>query len=171
MRAIKTKYKGVLFRSKLEAQWAKFFDAIAMPWIYEPEGYVFEDGTTYLPDFFLPDSKQWFEVKGVMSNKDMHKIKMLCIESGHDVVIGYSDGELSMIDMFFAEFNGGQPEEYSWGSININKCTQCGKLSFMNNVGSYTCQCCGAYDGDHFVDWTFYGREEWREMATIDVMD
>ena len=40
MKAIQTEYKGYLFRSRLEARWAVFFDACGVDWEYEPEGYV-----------------------------------------------------------------------------------------------------------------------------------
>lgn len=33
---IPTKYKGVWFRSRLEARWAAFFDRARWPWAYEP---------------------------------------------------------------------------------------------------------------------------------------
>lgn len=186
MEAIRTRYKGILFRSKLEAQWAKFFDSIGMTWIYEPEGFAFEDGTKYLPDFYLPDSKQWFEVKGVMNDLDMHKIKMLCKESGHDVVIGYPDGEFEMIDRYFsmdtalANDPNFKPSEwdtfedfthYDKQSTYINRCQKCGKLSFMNSTGSYHCQCCGAYDGDHYIYWIMIGDKaysKWEEITTRD---
>lgn len=93
IKAIPTIYKGIPFRSKLEAQWAKFFDAEGIAYIYEPEGYEFKDGTRYLPDFYLPDAHQFFEVKGVMSELDIHKIKRLShgcrrripYSNGHDV--------------------------------------------------------------------------------------
>lgn len=62
-KAIDTEYKGYLFRSRLEARWAVFFDAIGLRWEYEPEGIVLNDGTHYLPDFFLPDFHCYFEVK------------------------------------------------------------------------------------------------------------
>ena len=52
MRAIETTYKGFRFRSRLEAKWAVFFDAMGIPWDYEVEGYEF-DGERYLPDFLL----------------------------------------------------------------------------------------------------------------------
>lgn len=179
MKAIRTKYKGILFRSKLEAQWAKFFDSLNIPWIYEPEGFVFNDNTMYLPDFFLPDSKQWFEVKGVMNDIDKHKIAMLCMESGHDVAVGYANGEFEMCDMWH-ECMGCHPhlQWYSKGETYINYCTECGKYSFMNAIGSYRCQCCDAYDGDHYVYWiacgdgsTYneIGRSEWIKRATIDI--
>lgn len=65
MKAIETRYNGYRFRSRLEARWAVFFDTIGIAYEYEPEGYEFEDGTRYLPDFWLPtfSGGMWAEVK------------------------------------------------------------------------------------------------------------
>jgi len=63
MQAIETIYKGYKFRSRLEARWAVFFDSLGIQWEYEPEGYVLEDGTLYLPDFWLPEWNCFAEVK------------------------------------------------------------------------------------------------------------
>lgn len=63
-RAIPTAYKGIHFRSRLEARWAVFFTYAEIPWQYEPQGYILEDDTPYLPDFLLTDSGTWVEVKG-----------------------------------------------------------------------------------------------------------
>jgi hypothetical protein len=52
MKAIETRYKGYRFRSRLEARWAIFFDALGLTWEYEPEGFETDAGW-YLPDFFL----------------------------------------------------------------------------------------------------------------------
>lgn len=60
---IPTRYAGCHFRSRLEARWAVFFDAIDQPWTYEPEGFETPAGR-YLPDFFLPDQGVWVEIKG-----------------------------------------------------------------------------------------------------------
>jgi hypothetical protein len=62
LKAIETKYKGCRFRSRLEARWAVFFDAIGIEWEYEKEGYKLPSGW-YLPDFWLPETKTWVEVK------------------------------------------------------------------------------------------------------------
>jgi len=72
MKAIDTQYKGYLFRSRLEARWAVFFDALGLNWEYEPEGFDLSSGARYLPDFcveypgqkFSERTKWWFEVKG-----------------------------------------------------------------------------------------------------------
>lgn len=198
MQPIRTNYKGILFRSKLEAEWAKFFDSLSIPWLYEPEGYQFTDGTMYLPDFWLPDSKQWFEVKGLMNDKDQHKMEMLCLESGHDVVIGYPDGEFSMMDLWhnsdspslFDPYLRDEPEPTRFNHVEafgkvdtyLNRCKRCGQYSFMESCGSYQCQCCGAYDGDHYINWVMDGEKdysepwyehintyEWRKRSRIDI--
>ena len=87
---IETKYKGYRFRSRLEARWAVFFDALGVEWEYEPEGFQLPSGKKYLPDFRL---KCWgtrgshflktpfdlyVEVKGVMTWEDADKIREFC---------------------------------------------------------------------------------------------
>jgi hypothetical protein len=71
IQAIETPYKGILFRSRLEARWAVFFDALGISWEYEREGYrvshrlTLAEGTfPYLPDFWLPGLGYHVEVKG-----------------------------------------------------------------------------------------------------------
>lgn len=74
MKAIQTRYKGYRFRSRLEARWAVFFDALGIKWEYEKEGYKLESGL-YLPDFWLPQVSMWAEVKpGPLSKAEF----MLC---------------------------------------------------------------------------------------------
>lgn len=65
IKAITTVYRGYKFRSRLEARWAVFFDALGVEWEYEPEGFILEDGTPYLPDFYTPffGGGAYFEVK------------------------------------------------------------------------------------------------------------
>ena len=61
--AIETVYNGYRFRSRLEARWAVFFDAMGIEYQYEPQGFSLKDGTRYLPDFYLPESDTHVEVK------------------------------------------------------------------------------------------------------------
>lgn len=63
MKPIETVYQGYRFRSRLEARWAVFFDSLGIEWRYEVERYGNEQ-YTYLPDFYLPRTKTWVEVKG-----------------------------------------------------------------------------------------------------------
>lgn len=96
MKAIETQYKGYRFRSRLEARYAVLFDALRIEWEYEPEGYVLDDGTHYLADFFLrfprgsshryrwPDGGYWVEIKPLAPNPDeVRKLRQLSEQSGH----------------------------------------------------------------------------------------
>lgn len=68
IKAIETRYKGYRFRSRLEARWAVFFDALGIEYQYEPQGFEKEnphgEPLRYLPDFLLPKTGTWVEVKG-----------------------------------------------------------------------------------------------------------
>lgn len=55
MKAIPTLYKGYQMRSRLEARWACFFDALRLKWEYEPEGFDLGTNGWYLPDFWVDD--------------------------------------------------------------------------------------------------------------------
>jgi hypothetical protein len=65
LRPIETTYRGCRFRSRLEARWAVFFQALNLPWEHEPQGFVLSTGAWYLPDFRvrLADGPLWAEVK------------------------------------------------------------------------------------------------------------
>jgi hypothetical protein len=63
IKAIETVYKGYRFRSRLEARWAVFFDALGITWEYEKEGYDLGELGWYLPDFWLPQWGCFAEVK------------------------------------------------------------------------------------------------------------
>lgn len=71
IKAIETNYRGCRFRSRLEARWAVFFDALGWDWQYEKEGYVLgwdvDDELPWLPDFEITTPKGqhfYVEVKG-----------------------------------------------------------------------------------------------------------
>ncbi len=92
MEPIETEYKGYRFRSRLEARWAVFLDALNVQYQYEPEGFRFEDGTRYLPDFYLPNKNLWIEVKGGEPNeREIEKAEELCWGTGEDVLVTAGD--------------------------------------------------------------------------------
>ena len=97
IKAIETEYNGYLFRSRLEARWAVFFDELNIKYEYEPEGFVLADGTHYLPDFFLPDFFSYFEVKPLhikgTDEEDIaeNKLEELSADSGFAGMICYGD--------------------------------------------------------------------------------
>lgn len=82
-------WRGVRFRSRTEARWAAFFDALGVRWEYEPEGFQLPDGSRYLPDFWLPDFQLWVEVKGDQGPEygDWTRIEQLVAGSGHALLL------------------------------------------------------------------------------------
>jgi len=57
------KYKGILMRSSWEIKYAKYLDKNKIKWQYEPK--TFDLGnTTYTPDFYLPETDTYIEIKG-----------------------------------------------------------------------------------------------------------
>lgn len=77
IKPIQTEYRGYKFRSRLEARWAVFFDAAGIKWEYEPQGFECEDGTRYLPDFYLPEYDWYAEVKAPRSGA-VEEIEKAC---------------------------------------------------------------------------------------------
>lgn len=94
IKAIDTVYNGYKFRSRLEARWAVFFDALRIKWEYEKEGYELGELGRYLPDFYLPESSWFVEIKGNMSDeRGLAKARYLDDnppkdEGGHLVAMG-----------------------------------------------------------------------------------
>ena len=62
-RSLPTLYRGIQFRSRIEARWAVVFDFFDLQWEYEPEHYELPIGN-YLPDFWLQNQDCWVEIKG-----------------------------------------------------------------------------------------------------------
>lgn len=63
VKAIETSYKGYRFRSRIEARWGVFLDALGLDWKYEHQGYTLSYGRNYLPDFLIEDTF-FLEIKG-----------------------------------------------------------------------------------------------------------
>lgn len=81
VKAIRTRYSGILFRSRLEARWAVFFDALGIAWEFEAEGYELEDGTQYLPDFWLPKFSGGVYVEIKPPGDPFYKSRKFALES------------------------------------------------------------------------------------------
>ena len=87
-RSRKTKYRNIIFRSELEARWAYCFDLLHLPWKYEPEGFEFDNGVSYIPDFWLPSIRAYYETKPEsFSAVDERKAWYLAVENSVNVFI------------------------------------------------------------------------------------
>lgn len=85
LKAIETVYSGYKFRSRLEAKWAIFFDAVGVCYDYEPEGYDLEEAGWYLPDFKLFEGN-YVEIKPRNQWKYDLKAQKLAVVSGTPVL-------------------------------------------------------------------------------------
>lgn len=149
LQAIETRYKGYRFRSRLEARWAVFFDALGVQWQYEPEGFDL-DGVLYLPDFYLPQFDRWIEVKGhelEKGEKDWEKVARLATATGNPVYVTVGevwmpyngDGSGELANYWRPIHPGGNWASHSW----FVECAHCRKLSIVvyGHVAQGECGC------------------------------
>jgi hypothetical protein len=128
---IQTLYRGVLFRSRLEARWAVFYDTLGVEWHYEHEGFVI-DGQPYLPDFWLPgvgDGGCHIEIKPVdPTQEETEKCAGLALASGKMVYL----------------FLGGIPQlplDGTWPFGNEGRCAHAHFSDGGEDFPYYWCQC------------------------------
>lgn len=155
--AIETKYKGYRFRSRLEARWAVFFDALRIQWKYEPEGFKLHSGL-YLPDFFLPQVCDrrckpgvWVEIKGVVpSGEESALCGELADATKTSVVMLVGPPEIEPYGPD-SGYQWTREEEFtSWDDcMALHYCTRCRagdatKFQFMNDY--FKCPKCGGDD-------------------------
>jgi len=106
MKSLQTQYAGYLFRSRLEARWAKYFNLMGIQFNYEPLGVQLESGKKYLPDFFLPSLNIFVECKGILtSNYDIERVYDFGIESKKGVLIAQGDPDNIDYTIIFPENN------------------------------------------------------------------
>ena len=159
MKVIETTYKGLRFRSRLEARVAVLLDEAKIKYLYEPEGFVFEDGTTYLPDFYLPNMDMFLECKGIMSDKDETKMCNLAKETGKEIVIFGSD-LIPWIGFYVDDRQEWYPTyEKGPGLITdcgfIAKCNKCHQVYFAAINGDWSCKCCGYHTEYNYATCKF----------------
>lgn len=153
LKAIPTTYRGIEFRSKLEAKYAQAFDRLGIVWEYEGHGFAFDDGTWYCPDFYMPEIDTYFEVKGVMDEASERKVKMLAEECKW-VVVGGPDGTMTLYEGWRNSDGGSGWVISQPGETHIGKCSSCGRYVFWG-VGSYECHSCHGYDGNPCTEGSF----------------
>ena len=169
--AIPTMYQGQLFRSRLEARWASFFDSLGWEWEYEPI-----DLKGYIPDFVLRFHKPLLvEVKPDMELEGLRKHTSKIDLSGWEgeaLIVGsclftveegpqavpLSGSEKSntaclglTLDIALAKENNSRGP-WLWNEATFQHCTHCKKFSFIDSNLSWHCRTSGCYDGDSYCD-------------------
>lgn len=159
IKPIETRYKDYRFRSRLEARWAVFFDALRLDWEYEKEGYDLGDLGFYLPDFWVSNLYDRFGNKGMFvevkgqeaTDLEIEKLARLVAPGRHAAML---DGGLKPYDEFG---NTNEFLEISWhnGEIGIDNpmvfmmCYSCGAVKYEFPEQNYCkCNLCGAQSDD-----------------------
>ncbi|PEP96673.1 hypothetical protein [Bacillus toyonensis] len=160
IKPIETIYKGYRFRSRLEARWAVFFDALGIKWEYEKEGYDLGGLGYYLPDFFLKNiglrddnHGLWVEIKPDRPNAtEEEKMEKLVMGLKSDGIIlignpsaggGWSDRGDYHYQYEYYEYDDGN--SVFWDDCMIfTKCYSCGAMKIEYNEHNYmSCPKCG----------------------------
>ena len=68
-------YQGVKMRSSWERLYALYLDTHNIRWQYENKTFDL-DSTTYTPDFYLPHTDEFIEIKGFDTTLFLHKLQL-----------------------------------------------------------------------------------------------
>jgi len=154
IRAIPTKYRGITFRSRLEAKWAAMFDQLEWRWEYEAI-----DLNGYIPDFILQFHQPVLaEVKPAMTFNGCRQYTAEIALSGWigDALIFGGALKLGPNSFLGPEccFYGQRISELrtlAWAPGEMHKCLRCGAYSIYHTEQSYRCIVGGCYDGGQLL--------------------
>ena len=157
IKAIATNYRGIEYRSRLEAKWAAFMGLLGWQHTYEPF-----DASGYLPDFLIHGDRPFLvEVKPAVT-MDAFRAPIGKITAGlldhwkRDILIVGVDRcrELTAtppakrrrrLDCWASTTatGGGASTPALWF-----RCVRCGEIGICSDTNSYRGRPCGHYDGD-----------------------
>lgn len=162
---IPTVYKGVQLRSRTEARWAAFFDALGWSWEYEPI-----DLEAYIPDFVLrfEYGPLLIEVKPEMLSVDLAPA---CAKI--DASSWQQEALVTLAAPIWVPSAGYGPVlgrlrdagARAWNTGEMFYCLSCGHLSLLCSEMSWRCRQCGACDGNGHVGEADGVIELWKEAC------
>lgn len=77
---------SILMRSSYELMFAEILDERGIEWEYECKLFDLSNGHLYLPDFYIPETDEWFEIKGRILEDAQDKINGF-IEDGYNLQV------------------------------------------------------------------------------------
>jgi hypothetical protein len=150
---IATEFCGIRFRSRLEANWAAFFQLLGLKADYEPTDLNF-----YIPDFDLRFKKRplLVEIKPSEEHFEQAQSKIEC--SGWDgdmaILVSGLTGELGM-----------SYENGAWDTCVLAWCTACNSPTITQESGDWSCRNCGA--GRRAIWFGFRATDKWNEAKNL----
>ena len=101
IKSVRTEYGDNFYRSKLEANWARYFDRNCIEHEHKYESTQFDLGRhKYTPDFCFPGFGLWVEIKPFRQYKPHSKCFHLAIESCQTVRLVQGSPERHVVDLF-----------------------------------------------------------------------
>jgi hypothetical protein len=149
IKALPTAYRGVTYRSRTEARWAVFFTENDIPFNYEFEGFDL-GGAWYLPDFWLPAAKSWFEVKpDEPTETEIKKAQLLAKGTGRLVFVAPGNPQAD-IGIYVYSPTGRMQTDWKFAYAHeegvgfLTSCTSTGEFKVrlngtINEMGYYGC--------------------------------
>lgn len=137
--AIPTLYHGVNYRSRFEADCALLLDRIGRAFEYEPQSFLLDDGTHYLPDFYVPSLRLWIECRGYESKKGGRQVDGFAkmVAKSHPRAEDY----LVLGGSRMGFYHLAQPAT----SAMLGRCRDCGTWTLVGAPNQYACASCGAW--------------------------
>ena len=142
IRPIPTIHKGIKFRSRLEARWDVFFEAINFCCVYEP--FMIENNNlSYTPDFYCnvgligsAEKPVLIEIKPKTPNKDyVDFLKKIHNPYLSDILICVGEPDLFQPDGYLIQSKwekGGKRHTVVEKGFNCIRCNTCGRFTVNN---------------------------------------
>jgi len=138
------------YRSKLEQNVSKALNLLHIKHTYEPHKlYLHTHHTNYIPDFYLPNHNIYIEPKGRKTKNDRQQVETTA--KLHNEIIMMENDKAT----YYTKTDNTVAQSQQ---INLVKCSQCGRFSFVPHLYSWHCRVCMHHNGD-------------KDIVTYDVFD
>ncbi len=140
IKAIPTTFRGTQYRSQLEAGWAQWLYEHRFNFQYEQRKFKLDKGIWYLPDFYIPETRTFIEVKGNMERihkpyELTQKMKQECQQWPDDGIMVLLAGP---VGTFF------NTEQCFYMGFNVAHCPNCMNPNIIPEYGPQRCRYCGS---------------------------
>jgi hypothetical protein len=118
-------YNGRAFHSDLQARWAVFFDALAVPYEYKSQTFALPYGGSFAPDFWLPRQRVWIHTSlGLPDEDELVRAADLSFATRQFVYVFWDTiGEHRIYTFSLPFYEQGYDKRYV-----LSLCSRCGQL-------------------------------------------
>ena len=141
IKAVPTEFRGTKYRSRLEAEWARWLHERKVNYQYESRRFKLELGIWYLPDFYLPEARTYIEVKGGMER--LHKPYQLAQQLKRECSGKWpEEGTMLLLAGPVGTFYNTEATYFK--GFTLIHCPNCTFNSIVTNYEPQKCRFCGS---------------------------